>query len=81
MQLLSTCLCMIFMLFYESILSNYLIATNPTIFGGENKALAGFFLSVGTFFYAFTSLMVSTLARYVHRRFLVFGAFLFCALA
>jgi predicted MFS family arabinose efflux permease len=71
--IISSIFAMIFMLFYEPVLTNYL--------GQEynlSSSYFGYVLAIGCFTYAFSSPFVGILCSKVKRRYVTLGAFIFC---
>lgn len=69
--IVSSMFAMIFMLFYEPVLSNYLINEF-----GVSENVVGYYFSIGCFTYAFASPCVGMLCSRIPRRYVTLSAFL-----
>lgn len=74
--IISSMFAMIFMLFYEPVLSNYLIHNF-----GVSDNVVGYYFSIGCFTYAFASPFVGIMCARIPRRYVTLSAFLMVAIS
>ena len=74
--IISSMFAMIFMLFYEPVLANYLINHY-----GVSKDVVGYYFSIGCFTYALASPFVGLLCAKIPRRYVTLSAFLMVAIS
>lgn len=74
--IISSMFAMVFMLFYEPVLSNYLIHNF-----GVSENVVGYYFSIGCFTYALASPCVGMLCSRIPRRYVTLAAFLMVAIS
>ena len=74
--IISSMFAMVFMLFYEPVLANYLIENF-----GVSENVVGYYFSIGCFTYALASPCVGILCSKVPRRYVTLAAFLMVAIS